>query len=117
MEEGEETTLYYPIRFNDFPLKLNTIDMIDTHQFLRVGKILTHQRTNLSIPSNPDFLSEISAELIPKDMEDKMKELVKTQILANKARSDYLDYVRQNLKISKEDIDKQLIKLYPDLLL
>lgn len=117
MEEDEETTIYYPIRFNDFPLKSKTIDMVDTHQFLRVGKILTHQRTNLNIPTNPDFLSEISAELIPEDMEAKMKELVKAQILANKARSDYLDYVRQNVKISQEDINKQIIKLYPDLLL
>jgi hypothetical protein len=117
MEEQEDSTLYYPIRFNDFPLKLNSIEDIDKHQFLRVGKILSHQSRNLNIPSNPDFLTEISAELIPEDMEAKMKELVKAQLLATKARTDYLNYVRQNLKISQEDIDKQLIKLYPDLLL
>lgn len=117
MEEEEETTLYYPIRFNDFNSKEMSIEDIDNHQFLRVGKIPTPQRSSSFIPTNPEFLTEISAELIPEDMEAKMKELVKAQILATKARTNYLAYVRQNIKISEEDITKQLVKLHPNLLL
>lgn len=115
MEEEEESTPYYPIRFNDFNAKEMSIEDIDNHQFLRVGKISTPYCS--FIPTNPEFLTEISAELIPEDMEAKMKELVKAQILANKARNNYLAYVRQNIKISKEDITKQLVKLHPHLLL